>query len=129
MLLEVGEDSFELHAVGFAEEFGEVLGVFEGHGGSLTGVRGYGVGGVADEDGAARAPAREAGDVVDGYVEDVGGGLDELGDGCGPVAVEGQEALLDLGFWGRGPLFLASRGATAVLHQTVRGPSGVMVLK
>ncbi len=43
---------------------------------------------------------------MDGDVEDFGGRLDEFGDGCGPVAVEGDEALLDLGFWRSGPLFL-----------------------
>ncbi len=65
---------------------------------------GYGVGSVADEDGAASAPARKAGNVVDGDVEDIGGGLDEVGDGIGPVAVEGEETLLEVGFGGGGHL-------------------------
>ena len=129
VLLEVGEDLFELIAVRFAEEFCKVLCVFEGHGGSLTGVRGHGVGGVADEDGAAGAPAGEAGDVVDGDVEDVCGRLDESRDGCGPVAVEGEEALLKVSFVVAAICSLLSSGAEAVLHQSVRGPSGVMVLK
>ena len=129
MLLEGGEDSFELECRWIRAGVWRGIGVFESHGGSLAGVRGYGVGGVADEDGAAGAPAREAGDVVDGYVEDVGCGLDELWDGCGPVAVEGHEALLNFGFGSGGLCSLSSSGATAVLHQRVRGPSGVMVLK
>jgi hypothetical protein len=53
MLFEGAEDTFELEAVGFAQEFCEVLRVFERHGGPLTGVWGNGMGCVADEDGAA----------------------------------------------------------------------------
>jgi hypothetical protein len=104
VLLECAEDFFDGSAVGFAEEFGEVLSVFEGHGGSLAGVRSYGVGGVADENGAAGAPTGKAGDVVDRDVEDLLGGLDELRDRLYPVAMEREEALLDFRFSGGGGL-------------------------
>jgi hypothetical protein len=71
MLFEGCEYFIDGCVAGLAQQFGEVHRVFERHGGSLTGVWGDCVCGVADEEGAADAPTWEAGDVVDGYGEDL----------------------------------------------------------
>jgi hypothetical protein len=97
VLLEGCEYLLDGCAVGFAQKFGEVHGIFECHGSPLARVWGYGVGGVADEEGAADAPTWEARDVVDGYVEDFFCGLDKLRYGRCPTAMQREEALLTLG--------------------------------